>query len=79
MESYVFVGRVFPERAYVSLPSMLRRFATPRRHGEIMVAKGNERVEMMKMAWRVVDRYCIYLKNKEPLDEKYEILKCPLD
>lgn len=44
------------------------KFAFPQRHGSMPEMTGAERVELMKSAWAVVDRYALYLQNgRKPL------------
>lgn len=52
------------------------KYALPQRHGEEKFISGEEREKIMQHAWKVVDRFCIYLdKGSRSLDEKeYPIL-----
>lgn len=53
----------------------LIEFALPQRHGEMPEMTGEQRVAMMKTAWRIVDRYCLFLsENNGPLSEDHDVL-----
>ncbi len=55
----------------------IEKFAKPQRHGALLDMSGNDRALIMQRAWKVISRFCIYLKdNSKPLSEKeFEVLK----
>lgn len=54
----------------------VRKFALPQRHGRMPEMTGTQRVELMKTAWSVVDRYALYLQgDKKPLSVKLDTLQ----
>lgn len=53
----------------------LTEFALPQRHGDMPEMTGEQRVRMMKHAWDIVGRYCLFLKKDNgPLSETHNIL-----
>lgn len=53
------------------------KYGTPQRHAYDLFMSGDERVAVMKCAWQIVDRFCVFLKNgSKPLDKQsWPILK----
>lgn len=50
-------------------------FALNVRHGTITPLTSDQRVEVMKHAWKIIDRFILYLTNgRKPLDTTYPIL-----
>lgn len=47
----------------------VRNFALNPRHGLPQSITGNERVSIMKHTWEIIDRFIVYLENKEGLSQ----------
>ncbi len=55
----------------------LENLSKEQRHGSSPYMSESERVRLMQHAWKVVDRFCVYIRrNFQPLpDSEFEILK----
>jgi len=55
----------------------LVKFATPQRHGEMPYMSGEDRLKAMQHAWKVVDRFCVYVRRgfQELPESEFGILK----
>jgi hypothetical protein len=56
----------------------VQTFAEPQRHGETPYTSGEDRIDLMRHAWQVVDRFCLYLlRGRQQLpDTEFDLLKC---
>lgn len=49
----------------------IKSFANPQRHGDDIFISDQERAKFLMRTWKIVDRFCLYLKNKsQSLDKK---------
>lgn len=55
----------------------LKKFADPQRHGKSPYMSGKDRVSAMRHGWKIVDRFCIYVRRGfKPLpDNEFSLLK----
>ncbi|MCL5037226.1 MAG: hypothetical protein M1269_08945 [Chloroflexi bacterium] len=54
----------------------LKVYGDPQRHGELKPISGEDRILLMEHAWKVVDRFLIYLKRDSPLPvNEFPLLK----
>ncbi|MDA2934010.1 hypothetical protein MYX82_06670 [Acidobacteria bacterium AH-259-D05] len=55
----------------------IKHYADPQRHGGLVEITGADRVSVMKRAWEVVDRFCVYAhEGSQPLPEdKFQLLQ----
>lgn len=55
----------------------IEEFALPQRHGQMPFMSGERRVSVMRRAWKVIDRFCVYVHREfQRLQEnEFELLK----
>jgi len=55
----------------------LENCSKEQRHGSSPYMSGENRIRLMKHAWKVIDRFCVYInRNSQPLsDSEFDVLK----